>query len=121
VRLRYIWQGDTNTLEVSYDAELNDRDDPRVSPDRHRGKGLLRMPLADLWTAELQASWRRSQYDDIVAERTENLWMAGLRITRKLTDSWDLYADYQIGDNDASDDRFSYTRHRAVIGASWLF
>ena len=121
IRIRTVWRSKGTSLQLSYNFESNDRAGPVVSPDRHRVQARYVYVLEPNWKFQVSASFRRSEYDNLPGTRVEDLTMLGARIGRRIGSSWELYLDYSYGRSDSDDERFSYDRNRAVIGASFVF
>jgi len=118
--LRGVQQWGRYALRGDYTYEANDRLDAGVSPQRHRVDLRCSARVGSAWLVELGASWRDSRYDELQPAREETLLTLGLRVNWDLGDAWQVYAEYNQGDNDSSDDNYTYQRAQGFIGLSWV-
>jgi len=114
VRYRGWWG--LHNLDLAYQVERNDRNDPGASASRDRARLLYRFEIGPDWRLEAGAEYRRSDYDDLDPVRTEDRTSVTLGVMRTLHSDWQLLARYQFVDNDASDELFSYSRNLLMVG-----
>ena len=112
---RYRWYSDVRSLLVNFQVESNDRTDPGVSPTRNRLGINYRFTPFSGWGYEAGAELRRSDYDDLIPVRTEDLITLRAGVTRTLGQDWRMLAEYLYSDNDSSDGTFSYDRNRITL------
>jgi hypothetical protein len=112
---RYQWYSGVRSLLVNFQVESNDRTDPGVSPTRNRlGFDYRFTPLRG-WGYEAGAQLRRSDYDDLMPVRTEDLITLRAGVTRPLGQDWRMLAEFLYSDNDSSDSTFTYDRNRVML------
>lgn len=121
IDVRYRWFANQKQLVLAYRVELNDRNNPSVSPDRNRITVDYRFSPASGWGFEIRGEYRNSDFDDLALARTEELTTLRLGITRAFSSGWQMLAQYQFSDNDSTDDIFSYQRNQATLGILRLF
>jgi hypothetical protein len=112
---------DAGRLQLGWEYERNDRDDPGVSPDRMRLLARYRHRIGPNWTADLGGAWRASRYRDLPETREEDLLELAVGGIRALPRGWQLAAEYRWADNDANVDVYSYRRNRFQLGISRVF
>jgi hypothetical protein len=112
---------DAGRLQLAWEHERNDRDDPGVSPDRMRVLARYRHRINPNWTADLSGAWRASRYRDLPETRREDLLELAFAGIRALPRGWQLAAEYRWADNDANFDVYSYRRNRYQLGISRVF
>ncbi len=108
-------------VRAALGLETNDRDDPSVSPERHRVSVAYRRALAPSWWLDGELAYRRSRYGDLAIERREDLTELHVLARRELTGDWTFNVDYLWSDNDATDPAYAYTSRRLGLGASKSF
>lgn len=108
-------------LSLGYDLELNDRNDPNVSPTRNRVWTRYRYSPNPDWTAEARISFRASRYDDPATVRDEDLTDITLRYLRRFAGGWEISADYRWSSNDSNLDLLTYSRNRLTFGVTKTF
>ena len=119
--LRYRWFEDDLYFALRCGVESNDRDDPGVSPDRHRITADARYQPERGWGFEAGIELRSSEYDRLDTPRDEDLASAGIALTRTLPGDWLLLLQLRYSENDSSDPDFSYDRTQLTLGTYKLF
>jgi len=121
LQARYRKQKDRHRWSFSYSLELNNREDPGVSPRRNEIGAKYRYQTPGRWGYESGVAFRSSDYDDLGVPRTEDLLTLQLALTKPLNDAWLAVLDYRYSDNDSSDPEFSYDRQQVSLGVMRLF
>jgi tetratricopeptide (TPR) repeat protein len=106
---------------VGYVLELNDRQNPNVSPTRNRFFARLRYSLRPNWLIDLEASLRASSYDDLPEQRDEDLTEITVGVSKSFQSGWRITGAYRWGENDSDDGIFSYDRTRISLGLNKAF
>lgn len=121
VDARYRWYRDGRRLQIHYGLETNDRTDPGVSPDRTRiGIGYRYLPITGIgYGAGVEK--RKSDYDDLVTPREEDMLTLSATLTYALASNWQLLFEVRHSDNDSTDPTFTYKRTQMTIGATRFF
>jgi tetratricopeptide (TPR) repeat protein len=119
---------------VSYQLELNDRDDLQVddaffsySATRHQGQLRARFSPSTRTEVEVQIDYRDSRYNDAneALDEDDNLRrltreetrLGGrLRLSFRPADGWALFAEYQHQDNDANFQRYDWRSRQWLFG-----
>jgi tetratricopeptide (TPR) repeat protein len=131
------WRYDDGTREAraGYELEYNDREDfseagtfTSVSPTRHELELRAGREWAQVWEAEVRATYRFSRYHDAhvasdgtATTREETRLRARAAISRELP--WELraFAEFQFTDNDSNIDFYDYTANVYTIGLERYF
>jgi tetratricopeptide (TPR) repeat protein len=116
MRVGFDSRGKRDRWRVGYELEENDRDSASVSPSRDRLVVSYEAGIGSRWTLEGTVSHRQSEYDELVARRSERLDELGATGRRNLGNGWSLALEYRLVDNDSNVPQFSYRSHR--VGAS---
>jgi len=118
---RYRWYEDGHRVQVRFWFELNDRDDPGVSPDRDRIAVDYRYQPEQGVGYEVGIDMRNSNYDQLTSTREEDLVTFRAALTYTFKNNWEVLLEYRNSDNDSNDDTFSYDRRQIALGAMKLF
>jgi len=118
---RYRWYRDGHRMQIALGLETNDRMDPGVSPNRTRlGVRYRYQPENGLgYGASIDV--RKSDYDDLVTPREEDLLTLGAALSYAFRGDWLFLFDIRHSDNDSTDVKFSYDRAQIILGATKLF
>jgi tetratricopeptide (TPR) repeat protein len=114
-------RGGAGRLSLGYELELNDRDDPNVSPTRNRVWLRYRYSPNPDWSADARISFRSSRYDDLATPRDEDLADISLGYQRRFSGGWEVTGSYRRSDNNSNVDLFSYARNRLSVGVTKNF
>jgi len=119
---------------VSYEHEANDRDDLAFtdeffsySPSVHQAVARVDYDFSARLSGEIRLDLRSSSYADPnvevdldgsvqQAERDETRFSVSVRLSRRLSDAWRVFGEYQHTDNDANFDRYQYVNNRLRFG-----
>jgi len=115
---RYL---DRQEWQVEYRFEANDRDDPALSPDRHRLELSWRCALGHRLQLTSGLGWRHSSYDTPGLSRNERRMSAVLGLNGPVTRAWEWVLRYDYARNDASLEEFDYSRSRGYAGVQASF
>ncbi len=102
-------------FRFGYQIEIGDYDDHTLSATRHELRFVAESEFATDWIALIEASRRRSDYDDHTngnEQRTD----LGLALTRTLTPRWQMFVRYGYTNNDADASEFNYSGNRISAG-----
>jgi tetratricopeptide (TPR) repeat protein len=102
-------------FRFGYQLEIGDYDDDSLSATRHELRFDAASEFATDWTAELEASVRRSNYDDDTNGNEQRTELA-LALTRTLSSRWQVFLRYSYTNNDADASAFDYTGNRISAG-----
>jgi hypothetical protein len=109
------WMRAAWDFRVGYRLEIGDYDEESLSATRHELSFDAESEFATDWTVLIEASARRSSYDDDTngdEQRTE----LALALTRTLTPRWHVFVRYAYSNNDADASEFDYTGNRVSAG-----
>jgi tetratricopeptide (TPR) repeat protein len=102
-------------LRVGYQLEIGDYDDESLSATRHELTFDAESEFATDWSVLIEASRRRSSYDDATNGNEQRTELA-LAFTRTLTARWQVFLRYGYTNNDADAPQFNYTGNRISAG-----
>lgn len=102
-------------FRFGYLFEIGDYDDESLSATRHELSFDAETEFATDWTILLEASGRRSTYDDDTNGNEQRTELA-LALTRTLTTRWQVFLRYSYTNNDADASEFDYTGNRISAG-----
>ena len=115
---RYL---DGQQWQLEYRFETNDRDDPELSPDRHRIDAEWRRDIGRGLRLQADLGWRHSSYDTPELSWTEQRLVALLGLTGPIAGAWEWVLRYDFTRNDSSVEEFDYTRNRGFAGVQASF
>jgi tetratricopeptide (TPR) repeat protein len=115
---RYL---DRQQWQLEYRFETNDRDDPALSPDRHRVDAEWRRELGRGLRLQAGIGWLHSSYDTPGFAWTERRATALLGLSGPVTGAWEWVLRYDFTRNDSSLEEFDYTRNRGFGGVQASF
>lgn len=119
--LRYRWKLDKHRIQLRYQHESNDRQDPGVSPRRNNlGIEYRNVPSAG-FGFEIGVERRRSDYNELAAPRSEDLTNVRGALTCAFPSGWLAQFEVLHSNNDSSDASFTYGRNRVTLGAIYIF
>jgi hypothetical protein len=102
-------------FRFGYQLEIGDYDDDALSATRHELSFDAENEFATDWTVLIEASRRRSSYDDDTNGNEQRTELA-LALTRTLTARWQVFLRYSYTNNDADASDFDYTGNRISAG-----
>lgn len=102
-------------FRFGYELEIGDYDDDSLSATRHEFSFDAERAFATDWTAQFEASLRRSNYDDDTNGNEQRTELA-LALIRTLSARWQVYLRYEYTNNDADASAFDYTGNRISAG-----
>jgi tetratricopeptide (TPR) repeat protein len=109
------WMQAAWDFRVGYRLEIGDYDDESLSATRHELSFDAESEFATDWTLLIEASARRSSYDDATNGNEQRTELA-LALTRALTPRWQVFLRYAYSNNDADASEFDYTGNRISAG-----
>lgn len=115
---RYL---DGQEWQLEYRFEANDRDNPELSPDRHRLDADWRREFGRGLQLQAGIGWRHSSYDTPGLSWTERRLTALLGLSGPLAGAWEWVVRYDHTRNDASLEEFDYSRNRGFAGVQASF
>ena len=118
---RYRWYEDEHYLQLRYSNETNDRRDGGFSPDRNRVSVDYRYQPERGLGAELGATFRASDYDDLDLPREEDLTMLRGALTYLFANEWLVFLELENSSNDSTDPVYTYDRNLWTLGARRFF
>lgn len=121
VDLGWRWYDRLRSLRVSIRREINDRDDPGVSPDKTRLRGDYRYAPDSGWGFGASIELRASEYSGQDVDRDEDLAQAELTLTRHFDSGWEVFGQLLRAENDSTDPAFDYSRNQVAIGVFRVF
>ncbi len=121
VSLRLSRALERSRLAIDVRAEQHDRAGAGVSADRLRYRLTWTRTLGIDWYGDLFVELRDTEYSRLTPARDEQRKQLGFLASRELESGWRFAIRYTYSDNDSSDARFAYRRHRASAGLSRLF
>ncbi|HEY5761290.1 MAG TPA: tetratricopeptide repeat protein [Steroidobacter sp.] len=109
------WMQAAWDFRFGYQLEIGDYDDDSLSATRHELSFEAENEFATDWTVLIEASQRRSSYDDDTNGNEQRTELA-LALTRTLTARWQVFLRYSYTNNDADASDFDYTGNRISAG-----
>jgi hypothetical protein len=119
---------------ISYQYEANDRDDLTYvdeffsySPSMHQVTARVSHDFSNRLSGDLSLDVRSSSFGDENVEinldgsiqqasRDETRVGLSVRVTRSLSEMWQVFGEYQYTNNDANFDRYAYSSNRFLLG-----
>ena len=126
-------------LTTGYEFEYNNRRDLRMeseffsySPLRHRIYAGIDYPAAKNWTVSLRGEFRRSLYPEANVQidtdgrgfrqkRVDDRIFLSVRGEYQVTDTGDIFAQYDRTDNDSNLQAYTYTTNQIMLGCRKAF
>lgn len=119
--VRYRWYRDDHRVQLRYQAEINDRADPGVSPDRNRLSADYRFQPETGFGYEAGFDWRRSDYSELAVPREEDLFTLRAAVGYALSARSMVLLELRASENDSTDETFSYDRNQITFGLLRIF
>lgn len=112
---RFVWTREPWDIAVEYEIDASDYDDAALSANRHQLGFDLQRPLFAGWAVLLEATRRRSRYDDR-DNGTEDRTQLMLAVTKALSPTWQFVMRYTHTRNAADLAEFDYSGNRISAG-----
>lgn len=112
---RLTWAHEPWDLGFEYQVDVSDHEDAVLSATRHQLGVDLQRSLFAGWTIILEATLRRSRYDD-ASSGSEDRTQFALAMAKTLGKQWRLIMRYAHTDNDAERAEFNYGGNRISAG-----
>lgn len=111
---RVAWDQQPWTVAIEYQMDASNYADDALSATRHQLGVDAQRALYDGWAVQLEATRRRSRYDQ--GSGAENRTQLALAMSKTLTTQWRLVIRYDHTDNAADVAEFNYAGNRISAG-----